>query len=207
MFGFGKKNKLKKKQPRVAVLVADGVEQAQLDPAVRRLRDAKIEVFMVGAQPGTVQALRARKPGAKVIVDATLDEVHPASFGALVIPGGGAAAERLRRDPRVIEFVRAFDRNRKPIAVIGMGGRVLLAADAVRGRTLTARANLRDELELDGAIYKDTAVVADEHLLTGRSSKDAAKWARKLIKHFAAYAPTTLDMQRQPQEREHEQGG
>lgn len=193
MFGFGKKRKLKQKQPRVAVLVADGVEQAQLDAGIKALRAAEAEVFIVSPQPEKIRALKTFKTGANVPVDATLDEVHPASFGALFIPGGTIAADKLRTDLRALEFVRSFDRNGKPIAAIGHAGLVLASAGVARDRTVTAWPGIHDDLVNAGAQWADEAYITDEHVLTGRASKDLRAFTRQLVKHFGQYAQTPLE--------------
>lgn len=194
MFGFGKKRKLKKKQPRVAVLVADGVEQAQLDAGIKALRRADAEVFIVAPQANTIRALRALKSGTKVPVDATLEDVHPASFGALFIPGGTIAADHLRLDLRALEFVRSFDRNRKPIAAIGHAGWVLASAGVLRGRKATAWPGIHDDLVNAGAEWVDKPYVKDENLLTSRTTKDVGKFSRQLIKHFGEYAEAPIEV-------------
>src|SRR6266536_50298 len=56
--------------------------------------------------------LRLQEEGVEVVAD---------DFDTLLIPGGWAP-DRLRRDARVLELVRAFDRARKPIAFICHAG-------------------------------------------------------------------------------------
>lgn len=194
MFGFGKKRKLKQKHPRVAVLVADGVEQAQLDAGVKALRAADVEVFLVAPHGEQIRALKALKSGDNIPVDATLEEVHPASFGALFIPGGTIAADRLRLDLRALEFVRSFDRNRKPIAAIGHAGWVLASAGVVQGRTVTAWPGIHDDLVNAGAEWADEAYVKDENLLTGRTTKDIRAFTKQLVKHFGQRAEAPIEM-------------
>lgn len=188
MFGFGKQRKLKNKQVRVAILVADGIEQAQLDESIKALRKARAETFILSTRPGKIQALKALKPGAKVPVDATLDEVHPASFAALVIPGGTISADKLRVDLRALEFIRSFDRTRKPIAAIGHATWILASAGVLRGRRLTGWPGSQDDIANAGGEWVDEPVVVDGNLLTSRTTKDIGKFTKRLVKHFAQQA-------------------
>jgi protease I len=181
MFGFGKK-KERLRQSRVAVLVADGVEQAELDAAIKQLRKAEAEVFVVGARPGKVQAFRALTPSVRVPVDITVGEVHPASFQALVIPGGSLHADRLRQSPAALEFIRDFDRARRPLAVIGHAAIALASAGVLAGRRVTSWPGIRDDLVNAGAIWSDESYVLDGHLLTGRRARDAGKWAKQIVR-------------------------
>ncbi len=184
MFGFGKK-KARLKQSRIAVLAADGVEQAQLDAAVKQLRRAGAEIFILAPRPGKIQALRALKSGTKVPVDATLDEVHPASFAALVIPGGTFNADRLRRDARAREFVRAFVRSGKPVAMIGHAPWVLASAGVLEGRKLTSWPGIKDDVANAGGEWLDEPYVQDGNLLSGRTTGDLRKFNKQLKKHVA----------------------
>jgi protease I len=193
MFGFGK-TKQRIKGARIAVLVADGVEQAQLDAALKPLQKAGAETFTIAPRGERVQAFRALRRSVKVPVDATLDEVHPASFAAVLIPGGTLASDILRQDLRALEFVRSFDRNHKPIAAIGHGVAVLASAGVVAGRTITGWPAIKDDLAFAGGQWQDEPYVKDAHLLTGRISRDASKWARQLIKHITATVDPQKDL-------------
>jgi protease I len=184
MFGFGSK-KSRLKGARVAILVADGVEQAELDAAVKALQNVGAETFLIGLRPGKIRALRALKSGASVPIDVTIEDVHPASFKALVIPGGTYHADRLRLNDRVREFVRSFDRNGKPIAAIGHGVWVLSSSGVVPGKKLTAWPGIKDDIVNAGAEWVDEPTVADNNLLTSRTTKDVKAWRKQMIKHFA----------------------
>lgn len=186
MFGFGKKrDRLKKPQVRVAVLIANGVEQSELDASIKALHKAGARTFILAPQPGKIQAMHALKNGDKIPVDVTLDEVHPASFAALLIPGGAIAADRLRQNPRALEFARAFDRNGKPIAAMGHAVAALASAGLLAGRTLTSWPGIKDDVINAGGVWLDDPYVIDGNLLTGRASRDAAKFAKELVKHFS----------------------
>lgn len=189
MFGFGrKKRQLKRKQIRVAILVADGVEQAHLDASIKALRRAEAETFIVSLRSGKIQALQGLKKGTTVPVDVTVDEVHPASFAALLLPGGSTSADRLRLNRSVLEFVRAFHRNRKPIAAIGHATWVLASAGVLSGRNVTSWPGIQDDLTNAGALWMDEPYVLDENLLTSRTARDLRAFTKQLVKHFAKHA-------------------
>ena len=50
--------------------------------------------------------------------DLTLDQANPQDFDALVLPGGVLNPDKLRMDPKAVEFVHAFVDAGKPIASI-----------------------------------------------------------------------------------------
>lgn len=187
MWWFGR-SKRRLARSRVAILIADGVEQAQLDAVIKRLRAQGAQVFLIGARPGKVQAMRALRPSTRIAVDITLDEVHPASFQALVIPGGSLQVDRLRRDAAVLQFVRAFDRAGQPIAVIGHAALVLASAGLLAGRRLTGWPGIRDDVVNAGGTWVDAPYVVDANLLSGRATRDAHAWSKQVVKHIARHA-------------------
>src|ERR1022692_4854077 len=74
----------------------------------------------------------SEKRGHNFTLNATFDEVKPADYDGLVIPGG-RAPEYLRLNPRVLEIVRHFAESDKPIAAICHAAQMLAAADVLRG--------------------------------------------------------------------------
>ena len=183
MFGFGNKKKLQ--GIRVAVLAADGVEQIEIKSPWKALRDAGAEVYLVSIRSGKIQAVNALVPGDRIPVDATIDEVHPASFAALLLPGGFMNPDLLRRNDKVQKFVRSFMRTNKPVASICHGPWVLASAGLLNGRTLTSWPNIQDDLRNAGATWQNEPVVVDANLLTGRGPRDIKKFNKRLVTHFA----------------------
>src|SRR4028119_2116785 len=115
MFGWGKKPLV---GVRVAILAADGVEQIEIKSPWKALTKAGAEVYLISLRKGKIQAVNALVPGDRIPVDATLDEVHPASFAALLLPGGFVNPDLLRQNTKAVDFVRTFTRTNKPIASI-----------------------------------------------------------------------------------------
>ena len=70
----------------------------------------------------------------KFRVDVPLDQANPNDFDALLLPGGALNPDKLRKMPQALEFVRGFDEQDKPIAVICHGPWTLISAGLVNGR-------------------------------------------------------------------------
>ena len=183
MFGFGRKKRLQ--GVRVAVLAADGVEQIELTSPWKALRKAGAEVYLISLRRGKIQAVNALVPGEKIPVDATLDEVHPASFAALLLPGGFANPDRLRQNGKARDFVRSFARRGKPIAAICHAPWLLASAGCLSGRTVTSWPAIQDDVRNAGAEWKDEPVVVDGNLLTSRGPKDIKKFNKRMVAHFS----------------------
>ena len=102
-------------------------------------------------------------------------------FDALVVPGG-FMPHTLRRDPKVLDLVRAFDQSRKPIAAICHGGWIPISAGVYRGVRVTGSPGIKDDLVNAGAAYEDAAVVVDGHHVTSRKPDDLPDFCRELIR-------------------------
>lgn len=182
MFGFGKKKPLT--GIRIAILATDGVEQIELISPWKALHKAGAELYLISLRRGTIQAMNALVPGRRIPVDATLDEVHPKSFAALLLPGGFVSPDLLRQNAKAVDFVRSFTRSNKPIASICHGPWLLAAAGALRGRTITSWPGIQDDMRNAGAIWQDEPIVVDGNILTSRGPQDIKKFNTTTIQHF-----------------------
>ena len=118
------------------------------------------------------------KPGHNFALNATFKDIDPADYDALVI-SGGRAPEYLRREDGVLDMVRHFFEEDKPVAAVCHGLQILSAADVIEGRTLTAYPACGPEMQAAGADYKDvdvTEVVVDGKLVTSPAWPGHPKW-------------------------------
>lgn len=92
------------------------------------------------------------KRGHNFTLNATFDEIDPARYDGLVIPGG-RAPEYLRLNPKVLDTIRHFAKANKPIAALCHGPQLLAAAGVIKGRKLNAYPACAPEVELAGGTY------------------------------------------------------
>jgi protease I len=168
----------------VAVLATDGVEQVELTQPVKALRDAGAQVHVVSPRSGTIQGWNHHDRGDPIPVDQPLGQANPERYDALVLPGGVINPDRLRTDPKAVQFVRHFVETGKPIAAICHGPWMLIEADGVRGRRVTSWPSLRTDLRNAGAQWVDEEVVTDQGIVTSRSPKDLPAFCRKMVEEF-----------------------
>lgn len=165
-----------------AVLVAEGVEDLEYWVTVMRLQEEGATVVSVGsdtdAHPG--------KNGLAVRADATADAVDAARFDGLVIPGGHAP-DKMRRDPAILDLVRAVHAAGKPIGIICHGGSVAISAGIVGARA-TGSLGIKDDLVLAGAEWVDEPAFRDGQLVWGRVVADIPAFERELVSAFAEAA-------------------
>lgn len=109
------------------------------------------------------------RPGYGADADLSFDEVRGEDYAAVLVLGG-RAPEYLRHDTRVLDLVRAFDRQGKWVFAICHGVQVLAAAGIVGGKHVTAYEHCRWEIEAAGAIYiADQQAVRDGRVVTGQT--------------------------------------
>jgi protease I len=109
------------------------------------------------------------KPGHNFVLNASFAEVTPDDYNALMI-AGGRAPEYLRLDRHLIEIVRSFAAQNKPIAAICHAAQILAAADVIRGRPVSGYAACAPEVRLAGGEYVETppdGAIRDGNLVTG----------------------------------------
>ena len=129
------------------------------------------------------QQTYSEKRGHNFSLNATFDEVRPAEYDALVIPGG-RAPEYLRLNPKVLDLVRHFFDAKKPVAAICHGAQVLAAAGVLKGRKCSAYPACRAEVELAGGSYADIAITAaatDGNLVTAPAWPAHPDWIAQFL--------------------------
>ena len=132
------------------------------------------------------------KRGHNFTLNATFDEIDPAAYDALVVPGG-RAPEYLRLNTKVLDIVRHFDQANKPIAALCHGPQLLAAAGILKGRMLNAYPACAPEIELAGGAFVALDffdAVVDGKLVTGPAWTAHPAWMRKFLDVLEAHLGT-----------------
>ena len=125
----------------------------------------------------------SEKRGHDFALNATFDEVKPADYDALCIPGG-RAPEYLRLDARVLDVVRHFAQAGKPIAAICHGAQILTAAGVVKGRLVSAYPACAPEVRAAGGDYAEVAIdkaAVDKNFVTAPAWPAHPDWIAKFL--------------------------
>jgi len=170
---------------RVAMLVENGFEQIELTEPRNALHEAGAKAEVVSPVDGKVKGWNFTDWGEEVPVDTPLDQADPDAYDALVLPGGVMNPDKLRMNPRAREFVKAFFRAGKPVAVICHGPWTLIDAGVVAGRKITSYPSLANDLRNAGAEWVDEEVVVDNGLVSSRRPDDLPAFTSKMIEEFA----------------------
>ena len=166
---------------RVLIVATDGFEEWELFGPREILQRRGAEVVLASLNRQPIQATVHDDPGKTIRPDLTIEEVNAGDFDALILPGGVRNPDQLRLHGNVIELIKAFDRQGKPIAAICHGPWLLVEADLLRGRTATSWPSIRTDLRNAGADVVDRPAVTDGNLVTSRNPDDVEAFTDALI--------------------------
>ena len=183
---------------RILIVATDGFEEWELFGPREMLQKRGADVVLASLKRDPIQATIHDDPGKTIRPDLTVEEAHADDFDALIIPGGVRNPDQLRMHPRVIELIREFDRQGKPIAAICHGPWLLVEADLVRGRTATSWPSIRTDLRNAGANVVDEPAVTDGNIVTSRKPDDVEAFTNALIE-LVENAPEVTEI-REPSE-------
>lgn len=176
-------------EKRIAILAADGFEQAELQDPMMALEQAGATVSIVSPNPKTIQGMRHADKGDAFEVDIPLDDAKAAEFDALLIPGGLMNPDELRANLAAVKFVRAFGKAGKVIAAICHGPWVLIEAGLVSGRRLTSWPAIQTDIRNAGGTWVDEEVVVDRRVVTSRKPDDIPAFNAKMIEEIVQASP------------------
>ncbi len=168
---------------RVAILLTDGFEQAELTGPQEALQQAGAVTTIISSKPGKVQGFNHDEKADAFAVQATFDDADadPDRFDAVLLPGGVMNADQIRILPQAQAFVQAIDAAHKPLAVICHGAWLLISAGLVDGRSLTSWPTLQDDIRNAGGTWLDSEVVQDQNWVSSRKPADIPAFNEKLM--------------------------
>jgi protease I len=161
---------------RIAILVAEGVEDLEFYMPMMRLQEEGAEVVAAGLTTNTVRG----KNGLEITPNVTIESLRSGDLFALVVPGGWAP-DKLRRYPAVTGLVQEMDAARKVVGIICHGGLVPISAGIVRGRRATGSLGIKDDLVNAGATWVDAPAFREGNLVWGRIVADIPAFCRELV--------------------------
>jgi protease I len=166
---------------RVLIVATDGFEEWELFGPRGILSKRGAEVVLASLKRDPIQATIHDDPAKTIRPDLTVDEAKAEDFHALIIPGGVRNPDQLRMHPRVVELIRDFHAQGKPIGAICHGPWLLVEADLLRGRTATSWPSIRTDLRNAGANVVDEPAVTDGNIVTSRNPDDVEAFTRALV--------------------------
>lgn len=171
---------MKLKNRRIAILVADGVEDLEYYVPLMRLKEEGAIVYTAGL---TTDPLRG-KNGLEIRPDTLIRDLHSDQLDGLLLPGGWAP-DKLRRYPEVLQIIREMYARKKIIGIICHGGLMAISAGIVKGRKATGSLGIKDDLINAGAEWIDEPAFREGSLVWGRVVADIPDFCRELVSALA----------------------
>jgi protease I len=169
---------------KIAVLLTDEFEDSEFASPAAEFKKAGHQVITIEKQAG--KTVTGKKGETRVAIDKAIDEVSPAEFDALLLPGG-YSPDQLRGDERFVTFTRDFINSGKPVFAICHGPQLLISADVLRGRKLTAVKPIVVDVKNAGGEFYDQEVVVDkDQLVTSRTPDDLPAFNREALRLLGA---------------------
>ena len=183
------------KSAKILVLAGDFVEDYEIMVPFQALQMVghKVDAVCPGKKKGEQvrtaihdfegDQTYTEKRGHNFTLNSTFDEVNPASYDALVVPGG-RAPEYLRLNPKVLDIVRHFDKEGKPIAALCHGPQLLAAAGVLKGKKLNCYPACAPEIGMAGGTFVAldiTEAMVDGKLVTGPAWPANPAWLAKFL--------------------------
>jgi len=182
-------------QRRLLMIVGDYVEDYEVMVPFQALQMAGYAVDAVCPDKKSGEFVRtaihdfegdqtySEKRGHNFTLNATFSQIDPAAYEGLVLPGG-RAPEYLRLNPEVLDMVRHFDEQQKPIAAICHAAQLLAAANVLKGKRVSAYPACSPEVASAGGIYVPvsmTDAVVDGLLVTAPAWPAHPAWLAKFL--------------------------
>jgi protease I len=172
----------------ILIMATDGFEESELFGPREILVGQGARVSLAAPSLTPIQATVLDDPGRTIRPDLTIADARAEVYDALVLPGGVINPDALRSNHQAIALIRAFVAVGKPVAAICHGPWLLVEADVVRGRQVTAWPSIRTDLRNAGGLVVDEAAVIDGNILTSRSPDDVPAFTQALIAMIEACA-------------------
>jgi protease I len=170
---------------RVAVVATDMVEQVEMTEPWKALEEAGARPELISIERGEILGFKHYDKADTFKVDRAIDEADADDYDALLLPGGVGNPDTLRVNEKVVDFVRTFIEQGKPVAAICHAPWTLVEADVVGGRRLTSWPSLKTDIRNAAGEWVDEQVVVDRGLVTSRKPDDLPAFIAKMLEEFA----------------------
>ncbi len=114
---------------KVAILAANGFDEADMIAAQRALAAAGATVRLVSSDNGLVNGWDGKGWGHNFPVDAALNTALGVDYDGLVIIGGQRSYDKLKLTAHTKRFIGSFMTAQKPVVAMGDAAEVLIEAD------------------------------------------------------------------------------
>lgn len=165
----------------ILIISTDGFEQSELEVPLKKLKAEGATVHVATPDGDAIKGWDGGNWGAEVAADLKIEDVDIDDYIALVLPGGQINPDILRTDETAVAKIRDFVAKDKIVAAICHAPWLLIEADVVKGREMTAYHSIRTDLRNAGANVVDKPVAISNGIITSRHPGDLDDFIAKII--------------------------
>lgn len=160
----------------VYILLAEGFELIEAMASIDVMHRAGIQTKLVHVLPD--KSVCSSHMLSKIDTHYSLDEVGT-DADAIILPGGYPGYEILRTTPKVLDIVKAYDREEKIIAAI-CGAPTVLAAAGIRPHCKITAHHSVHHLLSDYSV-QNMSIVRDGNIITGAGAGQSINFAMAVL--------------------------
>ncbi|MDF7806698.1 DJ-1/PfpI family protein [Pontiellaceae bacterium B12219] len=161
---------------KILVPIAEGTEEMEAVIIVDTLRRAELDVTVASLTPGIIEASR----GVKLAGDTTWDEVDPAAYDVLILPGGFGGTEAFIVHEGIQQAIKDFSAAGKWLGCICAAAVALNKAGVLENKKFTCYPGVESLLPEDIQPVNEKVVV-DGKLITSQGPGTAFEFALRVI--------------------------
>ena len=162
----------------VYLILGTGFEEIEALAPLDIIRRAGVEIKSVGISGKMITGGH----GITVEADISIDEVNSEDLDMIILPGGTAGVESIKKSQQAIELIKYAHDNEKTIAAICAAPVLLAQLGYLNGRKAVCHPNVEEKVYLGGALLqKDSPVTSECNLVTGRAAGASIEFGLKLV--------------------------
>ena len=168
---------------KALIITWESFQDQELVYPFYRLKEETDEVFVAANITGKFYGIMGVNMNSHILLSELVSDKDRflAEFDLMVLPGGVKALEKLRQEKAVIAFIREWADSKKIIASTCHGAQLLISADVVRGKRVSAYYSIEDDLRNAGAEYVDAPVVVDGNIVSSPHYDHMGIWMKTAI--------------------------
>ncbi len=166
---------------KIGVLIGPKFEDVEYIKPSKAFKEAGHELTHIGTERG--QTVEGKEEKTKVTVEKSAGDVSVNDFDAIFIPGG-CSPDKLREDQNVVQFVKEFVENDKPVFAICHAPQLLITAQVINGRRVAGWKSIIQDIKNAGAEYVNEEVVEDGNIISSRGPDDIPAFTEASLKRL-----------------------
>ncbi|MGM0504642.1 MAG: DJ-1/PfpI/YhbO family deglycase/protease [Bacteroidota bacterium] len=165
---------------KIAILATNGFEQVELELPQNKLTEMGATVQLISEEP-VLKSWHQKNWNKDFRVDKKLKDTSPEDYDLLILPGGVLNTDKLRRSIKVIEWIKKFYNQDKPIASICHGPQLLIEANLVKGKKITSHHAIKTDMMNAGAEYMIDPVYREGNFISAQGASDTESFVQEII--------------------------